>query len=296
MKKIKTYNSFLENKSQDYSIYDWFEDLKRFQWSQNQKALVNDSTLEKWTEHFIGGGWWKKVSDLVDKMIKSLESVDFEYIDDRMIEVYDIIPTEKERWSMPSIVYGDWIKYDKPNKDKFNGTISARGLKKDRLNIIIAVLKDIVSPTLTIGTYPNKALRQTDEEIFVTDTKWNCQNFNIDNYGFKEGDQFQTDDWKGRKVRITSWTLGEKRGYSPDKVLSMYNPAIVINIGGYGNSNTTGKMNLARLEEKIDEVLPPILSTLDYKEVIFDLSRGDRRFDVDNYEVYEYTIKILLNF
>jgi hypothetical protein len=54
-------------------------------------------------------------------------------------------------------------------------------------------------------------------------------------------------------------------------------------------------MNLLKLESDIDEILPSILPTLDYEEVIFDSSRGDRRFDhIENYEVYDYTIKILL--
>ena len=54
-------------------------------------------------------------------------------------------------------------------------------------------------------------------------------------------------------------------------------------------------MNLKKLESDIDEVLPAILPTLDYEEVIFDSSRSDRQFD-DIIDVYNYTIKILLNF
>lgn len=296
MKKLKSYSLFLEDKTLEYSIYDWFEDLKRFQWAQNQKTLVNESTLEKWTEHFVGKGYWKEVSDLVNRIINALQKVDIEDIEDRMLDVYDFIPSEKQRWSMCSVVYGDWKNFDKSNKDKFNGTLSAKEPKDSRLNIIIAILKDIIYPTLSIGSYPSRPLRQTDEQVFVTDTKWNCHNFNIDNYDYKEGQEFQTDDWKGRKIKISSWTLDEKRGYSPDKVLSMYKPAITINIGGFSDSNHTSKMSLTELEEKIDEVLPTILPTLDYEEVIFDLNRGDRKFDVDSYYVYDYTIKILLNF
>jgi hypothetical protein len=55
-------------------------------------------------------------------------------------------------------------------------------------------------------------------------------------------------------------------------------------------------MNLLKLESDLDEVLPTILPTLDYEEVIFDVSRGNRGFDTENYEVYDYTVKILLNF
>jgi hypothetical protein len=76
----------------------------------------------------------------------------------------------------------------------------------------------------------------------------------------------------------------------------MYKPCVTINIGGYSESYTTGKMKLLELESNLDEVLPTILPTLDYEEVIFDASRGNRGFDVENYEVYDYTVKILLNF
>jgi hypothetical protein len=75
----------------------------------------------------------------------------------------------------------------------------------------------------------------------------------------------------------------------------MYKPCVTINIGGHRDSHLTGKMNLKKLESDIDEILPSILPTLDYEEVIFDSSRGDRQFD-DNIDVYDYTIKILLNF
>lgn len=297
MKNIKSYKLFLEEVTGDYSIYDWFEDLKRFQWAQDQKSLVNESTLEKWTEHFVGEGYWKKVTNLVDRIITALEKVDIESIEDYMQEVYDWTPIGKKKWTMTAVAYGDWKNFEKPNKTKFNGMLTAKNPKESRLNIIISILKDIIIPTLNIGSYPSRPLRQTDEQVFVTDPKWNCHNFNIDNYGYKEGDELEADaGGKKKKLTISSWTLDEKRGYSPDKVLGMWRPAIFINIGGYSDQVDLRKMNLTELEAHIDEVLPSILSTLDYEEVIFDLSRGDRKFSPEDYDVYDYTLKILLNF
>jgi hypothetical protein len=294
MKHLEKYNSFLESSESQYSIYDWFEDLKRFQWARNQKSMVNESSLKKWSDHFIGEGYWEKVKDLVDKMFVAMSKVDTDYINDRMYDVYDEIPGSKENWTMCCVAYGDYENHNKPNNRKYNGLLSVRNPKEgDKLNIIISILKDIVNPTLSIGSYPSILLRRDDDQYYVTDKKWNCSNFNIDNYGIKVGDKFKGDE--RRDVTIHNSDINKKKDYSVDKILDMYKPCVTINIGGHGDSHLTGKMNLKKLESDIDEVLPAILPTLDYEEVIFDSSRGDRHFDDDS-DVYDYTIKILLNF
>jgi hypothetical protein len=287
-------NSFLEKSSSQYGIYDWFEDLKRFQWSQNQKSMVSESSLKKWSDQFIGEGYWEKIKDLVDKMFIAMSKVDTDYINDRMYDVYDEIPDGKENWTMCCVAYGDYENHDKPNNRKYNGLLSVPKPKEgDKLNIIISILKDIVNPTLTIG-YPSYVIRQSDEQFYVTDKKWQCKNFNIDDYGIKDGFEYPSDNRRG-KGNVYSSDIDKKKKYSIDKILDMYKPCVTINIGGYGDSHLTGKMNLKKLESDIDEVLPAILPTLDYEEVIFDSSRGDRHFDDDS-DVYDYTIKILLNF
>jgi hypothetical protein len=75
----------------------------------------------------------------------------------------------------------------------------------------------------------------------------------------------------------------------------MYVPAVVIEIGNRDNSIASGGINLKKIELMIDDALESVLPTLDYKEVVFDQSRFDRKFD-DDVDVYDYTIKILLNF
>jgi len=281
-----------ESNQMYYSIYDWFEDLKRYQWSKNQKSMVNESSLNKWCDYFVGDGYWGKIKDLVDKIFISLSKVDTEYINDRMYDVYDEIPSGKEKWTMCCVAYGGYENHDKPNKVKYNGAIYIKNPKDgDKLDIIIHILKEIVSPTLTIG-YPSYVIRQSDEQFYVTDKKWQCKNFNIDDYGIQDGFEYKTDDRRG-KGNVYSSDIKNKKDYSIDKILDMYKPCIAINIGGYQDAHSTGKMNMRKLESDIDEVLPSILPTLDYEEVIFDSSRGDRRFD-DDIDIYEYTIKILL--
>jgi len=296
MRYLKTYKIF--ESSQDYGIYDWIEDLKRHDWSHPQNQKVDESSLKKWSDHFIGEGWYDKVNNLVDKMFQSIDKVDVEYINDRMFDVYDTISQEKEKYTMCCIAYGDVENWNKPNKMKYNGLLSVRETdNKTKLRIIIHILKEIVFPTLSIGSYPSYLLRQSDDSYYVTDKKWQCQNFNIDDYkemGIEAGATFKGDE--RRDVTIHESDITKKKEYSISKILDMYKPCVTINIGGYSDSYSTGKMKLLELESNLDEVLPSILPTLDYEEVIFDVSRGNRGFDVENYEVYDYTVKILLNF
>ena len=294
MKHLEKYNSFLEKSSTKYGIYDWFEDLKRYKWNQNQKSMVSESSLKKWSDQFIGEGYWEKVKDLVDKMFIAMSKVDTDYINDRMYDVYDEIPSSKDKWTMCCVAYGDYENHDKPNNRKYNGLLSVPKPKEsDKLNIIISILQDIISPTLNIGGYPSVFLRRDDDQYYVIDKKWNCANFDIDNYGFRSGDSFETSE--GKNSVIHNSDIDKKKKYSVDKILDMYKPCVTINIGGYSDSHLTGKMNLKKLELDIDEILPSILPTLDYEEVIFDSSRGDRHFD-DDTDINNYTIKILLNF
>ena len=294
MKHLEKYNSFLEKSSTKYGIYDWFEDLKRYKWAQNQKSMVSESSLKKWSDQFIGEGYWEKIKDLVDKMFIAMSKVDTDYINDRMYDVYDEIPESKDKWTMCCVAYGDYENHDKPNNRKYNGLLSVPKPKEsDKLNIIISILQDILNPTLRIGSYPSVFLRRDDDQYYVTDKKWNCANFDIDNYGFRSGDSFETSE--GKNSVIHNSDIDKKKKYSVDKILDMYKPCVTINIGGYSDSHLTGKMNLKKLELDIDEILPSILPTLDYEEVIFDSSRGDRHFD-DDTDINNYTIKILLNF
>ena len=94
MKYLTTYKIF--ESSQDYGIYDWIEDLKRHDWSYSQNQTVNESSLKKWSDIFIGEGWYDKVNSLVDKMFQSIDKVDVNYINDRMFDIYDIIPSGKD--------------------------------------------------------------------------------------------------------------------------------------------------------------------------------------------------------
>jgi len=298
MNYIKNFKLF--ESSQKYGIHDWLEDLKSWEWNSpkwSQSQSVNPTTIKKWSDHFIGEGWFDKIENLVDRMLQALKKVDFEEIHLRMYDVYDQVPSGKDKYVIPCIAYGDVDRYYEPNKRKYNGLLSVKDLsERDRIRVIIHIIKEIVYPTLSIGGYPNYFLRQSDESYYVTEPKWQCQNFNIKDYeemGIKAGAKFKGDE-STRDITIHQSDISKKEKYSIDKILEMYKPCVDIEIGGYSDSIRTGKMDLNKLESNIDETLESILPTLDYEEVIFDHSRGDRL--IKTIEVYDYSIKILLNF
>jgi len=298
MKKIKSYNLFLES-SNKYGIHDWIEDLKSWEWSRPQHQSVNKDSMKKWSDRFIGEGWYDKISNYVDRIFEAFTKVDEEEIHMRMYDVYDQIPSGKDKWTMCCVAYGDVENYDKPLRNKYNGLITVRNKdEKDKLRIIVHIIKDIVIPTFSIGSYPSHFLRQSDESYYVTEPKWQCQNFNIDDFqemGIKAGASFDTDDHKGRQVTISQFDIEKKKKYDINKIIEMYVPSVVIEIGNRDNSIATGGINLKKMELMLDEALESILPTLDYKEVVFDHARFDRGFS-DETNIYDYTIKILLNY
>jgi hypothetical protein len=277
--------------SNKYSIYDWFEDLKSMQWSRKS---INKSELKKWTDHFIGGGWYYKISNLVDNIFDSIRKTDIEYVEGRMLEVWDELPSEKEKYVMFAVAYGDYENFDKEIDYRYSGLISVMSPQDDdrKLDVIIHIIKDIIYPTTHIGS-PSIWLRRSREQEYVTDKKWNCENFNIDNYGFKEDQEFDNGTG-GRRSTTTIFKheLEAKRDYSPDKVIQMYKPCVVIEVGGYHDSHMTGRVKLSHLEPLLDDALETILPELDYEAIIWDKARGKRKFTDDEFS--DYTLKIIL--
>jgi hypothetical protein len=273
-----------------YSIYNWFEDLKSMQWGRKS---INKSELKKWTEHFIGSGWYDKISKKVDHIFNSIREVDINYVEMRMLDVWDELPANKDKYVVFAVAYGDYKNFDKEIDYRYNGLITLMSPQDDdKLDVIIHIIINIIYPTTHIGS-PSIWLRRTEEQEYVTDKKWNCENFNIDNYDFKEGEDFDNGAG-GRRPTTTIFRdeLEEKKDYSLDKIIQMYVPCIVIEVGGHHGSHRTGKFRLSHLEPLLDDVIETILPTLDYEAVIWDKSRGERRFTDDEFS--DYTLKIIL--
>lgn len=288
MRYLKTYNEAIErgyafHTTDKLSIYDFFESLKTYNWytsKYNQKHSVE--YLSKWTDHFVGPGWWNKISSHVDNIFNKCKEVDLKHINDAMLEVFDSIPDQKERSIFTSVLYGDYSRIDDDVKYKYNGLMPIQDLNsQDRKNqIISSILISMLMPTLKVGHFSGDTfLRETEESEFVTDSKYQCQNFSFDEFL--------------KSSVIAQYEYDNLKKYSPDNVLSMYRPGVVIMIGGHDNNIRTGKMDLLDIESKLDDVIDVITSEIDYEEIIWGYSRGDRYFK--DTEIYEYELKILLD-
>ena len=263
---------------EDYSIIEWFEDLK----SDNRRPS-NIQRHKIWTEHFVGEGWWDKITSHVDKIFEVLKEVNINHINDAMLDVFDTISEQKERNIYTAVLYGDYEKINDLNNSKFNGTMPIMDLNDEskKAYIIISILIAIVHPTLYYSRFKeNASFRDDNESLYVTDKKWQCQNFDFE--------QFHKTD------HIRGYEFAKLQLYSPENILSMYKPGIVINIGGWGSeSRYTGEMYLDDLEEALDAAIEVVESEVDYEEVIWPYTRGERRYDT-SHPIYEYDLKILL--
>jgi hypothetical protein len=276
MKKLETYKSFLESQN-GYSIFDFYDYLRNNHWSN-----TDISTLEQWTDHFVGDGSWQKIKSHVDRMFQTLSEVDLNHIKDAMLEIYDTLPDEKEKNIYCAVIYGDYEKINDSNEYKYNGTmpIFESDDMKRKCYILHNIIFEIVKPTVSYSRLrdPEVNFRMTPEAEFVTDKKWQCQNFDFSQF---------TDirDYEMRTLKL----------YSPENVLSMYQPGIVIDIGGWSSadSHRTGEMSLLELEKELDDRIDLITANLDYEEVLWPFSRKERYFDTSR-PIYDYTLKILL--
>ena len=289
MKKLETYKSFLESQK-EYSIFDFYDYLRNNHWSN-----TDISTLERWTDHFVGDGWWQKIKSHVDRMFQILSEVDLNHIKDAMLEIYDTLPDEKEKNIYCAVLYGDYEKINDSNEYKYNGTMPIFESDMKRKSYILHnIIFEIVRPTISYSKitsndkmmvseirqqffdfFASIEFRLTPEAEFVTDKKWQCQNFDFSQF---------TDirDYEMRTLKL----------YSPENVLSMYQPGVVIDIGGW-SSVGTGQMSLLELEKELDDRIDLITAELDYEEVLWPFSRKERYFDTSS-PIYDYTLKILL--
>ena len=291
MSHIKPYSSFLESNLNEYSIYEWFEDLKSMQWNREN---INESELKKWTEHFIGDGWYNKIKNRFLEIEKSLDKIDYEHIYDRLYELWDELPSKKKKSVYPTIAYGDINKYDEEIEYRFSGLLSHN--KNGLLSYIIHFVKELIYFTSFIG-YPSVHLRTTKDQKNVLNKEWNCSNFNIANYMVKSGDEFVNDVSMNRKrgniTTIYDSDINNKKKFDINKYLEMYQPCITIDIGGYIDSHKTGKFDIYKVEDILDENLTVVLNNINYKAIIWDHSRYKRKF-TDSY-FSDYTLKIILN-
>lgn len=281
MKRVKSYNIFLESKVMNRSIYDYFNYLVNCLWNNN---MINEEEIKKWADHFIGDGYYDKIKNRVNKIFNALNKVDEWEIHMRMYDVYDELPTYKSKYTVCAVAHGRYENWDKPIRNRYNGysTVTNKNDQLRKMDIIIDIIKEIIYPTLYVGAaFRNKKLRNNEASEYVTDEHYKCKNFDIDYY------------IENNNIDLASYELSDFKKYNVDKIISLFVPAVIIDIGSQDDNPMTLRMNLRKLEADIDETMLSILPTLDYEEVVYDMSRYDRRYD-DDIDISDYCIKIIL--
>ena len=276
MRFLKSYKLF-ESVNLDYSIFDFYDYLRN-----NHFSNSDISQLERWTDHFVGDGWWNKIKSHVDRMFEIFSEVDLNHINNAMLEIYDNLSDEKEKNIYCAVIYGDYDRVNDSNDFKYNGTmpIFKSDDMKRKIYILHNIIFQIVKPTVSYSRLrdPEVNFRITPEAEFVTDKKYQCENFD-----FSEFSELKEYEMKSLKF------------YSPENVLNAYQPGIVIDIGSWSSTTNhqTGGMSLLSLEKELDERIDLITAELDYEDILWPFSRKERYFDTSS-PIYDYTLKILL--
>lgn len=284
--KIKNYTQFNESVNSDYSILDFYEYLRN-----NSYENTDISQLVRWTDHFVGEGWWNKIKSHVDRMFEIFSEVDLVHIESAMLDIFDTLSEEKEKGIYCAVLYGSYggfsNRVNDSNELKFNGTIGVFNFmerpqtsdSKRKSYILHKIIFEIIKPTVSYGLRETEVnFRKTPEAEFVTDKKWQCQNFDFSPF-----------------TELRDHEMRELKLYSPEVVLESYQPGVVIDIGSLSSTTNrqTGGMSLLAIEKELDERIDLITANLDYEDILWPFSRKKRYFDTSQ-PIYDYTLKILL--
>ena len=243
----------------EYSIFDFTNDLKL-------ERPFSEKALKMWLDHFIGLGYYEKIIKLVDDIFLVLDKVDIYSVEDRLFHIFDQYP-DHDSSVRDYVLYGNYYDIGENNRTLYSGGIYT----KEKSYLINKIMLDIINPTLN--------LRETKDEIYVSDEKWQCSNI---------------------KPEISSGYNSVRKKYidkySVDNFFDLYKPGIKITLGKeFGSS--IGSLYMLEVQKKFQELIPIIIKDIEYMGVKIDeiiypytgnwLSKETR--------VSSYTIKILLN-
>ncbi len=82
--KVKSYDKFLESNSDEYSIYDWYFDLRH--------SILTYQETKNYSDQFIGPGIFTKIDKKCTEMFAIFDKIDLGMIDDMMVDLYDYVP------------------------------------------------------------------------------------------------------------------------------------------------------------------------------------------------------------
>lgn len=282
--KVKSYDKFLEsNTDEDYSIYDWYSDLRH--------SFLTYEETKKWSDQFIGTGIFTKIDKKCTDMFAIFDKINLNMIDDMLVDLYDYVPQNKYKRVLYCILSGDMEKIEDPNtQSKFNGASCFIEFNDDKkLEIIKDILIDIIRPTLFVTIDRKDIMLRIGNAQYGSkyDIKYSCQFFNWNDYSV------EIDGIKTNIHSLPSYVKEKLRIYDIRKVINMRQPGLYISIDdGYGS------FNLQKTEDILDEITPMIQDYLEdngvkVEEFMFDNARGRRQYD-SNTDIMDYTLKILL--
>jgi hypothetical protein len=222
-----------------------------------------------WVDHFIGSGYYDKINNLVDTIFSKLEKIDIMSIEDRLFEVFDQY-ADIENSTKEVVAYGDFYDIGKEKSKLFNGVIYTT----DKKYLFKTIILNIITPTLE--------LRETDDELYVKDEKWQCSNLDP-----KETFGYET---------LTTFKKSDYSKYNVDSILELYKPGVKIvlgkEFGGYKD-----EIPFVEVRNKFKEVMTLVTSEIEYmglsiNEVIYP---DEGYWLSDSTRVNYYKIKILLD-
>jgi len=282
MKYLKRFES--KDEIDIYQFHNLLLDNSQ-EWDNRISYRSMTNNIEDLSDRFIGPGIYDKVADLVDRIFISLSLFDIEDIKYRITDIFDEY-LHKDKMIFKCVLYGDIERYGNKNQNKFNGVLGIGETEIYKRRILYKILLDMLRPTVWIG-HPSVRLRMEHDEIYVTDPIYQCCNFDINNFSISKIE-------KTHQSKLSQYDINKKENYDINHFFEMYRPGIYISIGERNISPVKNQqINLRSIESEYDKILPSVLHDIDYEDILWGYSRGERMFD-DNMLICDYCIKILL--
>ena len=276
MKHIQTFEAKIKKSFGEqlkYSIDDFWEDCIRH--NRNMKTM-SENFLEKYTDHFIGDGYYDILKDKTNRIYNILKNIETRDIELRMNSVSDEFDVLTE------------VKLGMLHFDDGSSGGSLRDVSKDvRDDFMVTILLDIIQPTLTYGDYQN-SLRNSTLSKYVLRPTHQCVTF------------FQNRDIQTLIEMHGGYSDKKKiENYNIDTIIAKFKPGIWINIGTrFADYDTKGKtFTYSAIEKELNNLLPGISNNLDIEEIYYEgIPRErlkNRLFNLDM-EIDDYALKIIL--
>jgi predicted nuclease of predicted toxin-antitoxin system len=279
---IKKYNLFIESTNNNFTIYHFYDWLRDNSFGND---ILNKSELIKHTEHFIGKGQWAIIENYFNNIFEKLNSVDIDYINDRLLNIFDEYIYHDMKYAITAVAYSDYkyiseVVYDK--YDDLTGLLSISKINESKkLDIITHFLSNTLYNILWISA--TNQTRRSIDELFVNSDYYALKNFKNQNLEIMK-------DNKITSLYNYNKFLKLKENFSIEKVLELYVPCIYITISNYGFSPS--KMLYSKIKKEFEDILPSILHDINYDKIIWEHKLPPDKKDI---EIYDYSLKIILN-